>query len=55
MKIVEPEINDVYSRLKNVKKTQEQIQREAFNNQSYEGAEYKKKTKDVNEKLKKLF
>ena len=55
MTIVEPEINDVYLRLKNVKKTQEQIQGEAFDNQSYEGAEYKKKTKDVNEKLKKLF
>ena len=55
MKIVEPEINDVYLRLKNVKRTQEQIQGESFNNQSYEGAEYKKKTKDVNEKLKKLF
>lgn len=55
MKIVEQEINDVYLRLKNVKRTQEQIQGESFNNQSYEGAEYKKKTKDVNEKLKKLF
>ena len=55
MKIVEPEINDVYLRLKNIKRTQEHIQGESFNNQSHEGAEYKKKTKDINEKLKKLF
>ena len=55
MKIIEPEINDVYLRLRNVKRMQENIHGESFDNQSNEGAEYKKKTKDVNDKLKKLF
>lgn len=55
MKIVEPEINDVYLRLMNAKRMRENIQSESFDNQSNEGAEYKRKTKDVNDKLKKLF
>ena len=55
MKFIEPEINDVYLRLKNVKRMRESIQGESFDNQSNDGAEYKKRTKDVNEKLKKLF
>lgn len=55
VKMVEPEINDVYIRLQQAKKKEEKIQSESFDNQFNEGAEYSKKTKDVNDKLKKLF
>ena len=55
MKFIEPEINDVYLRLRNAKRMRESIEGESFDNQSNDGAEYKKRTKDVNEKLKKLF
>lgn len=55
MKIIEPEINDVYLRLRNAKRMSKHINEKSFDNQANEGAEYKKKTKNVNEKLKKLF
>lgn len=55
VKMVEPEINDVYIRLQQAKKKEEKIQSESFDNQFNECAEYSKKTKDVNDKLKKLF
>ena len=55
MKIIEPEINDVYLRLRNAKRMSKHINEKTFDNQANEGAEYKKKTKNVNEKLKKLF
>jgi hypothetical protein len=55
VKMVEPEINDVYIRLQQAKKKEEKIQNESFDNQFSDGAEYTKKTKDVNDKLKKLF
>ena len=55
VKMVEPEINDVYIRLQQAKKKEEKIQNESFDNQFNESAEYSRKTKDVNDKLKKLF
>ena len=55
VKMVEPEINDVYIRLQQAKKKEEKIQSESFDNQFNEDAEYSRKTKDVNDKLKKLF
>lgn len=36
MKMIEPEINDVYLRLQNVKKTEERVESKDFNNQSNE-------------------
>ena len=55
MSIVESEINDVYLRLQNAKRSKEHIEQENFDNQKYDGAEYTPKTKTTNEKLKKLF
>lgn len=55
MKIIEPEINDVYLRLQNVKKTEERVESKDFNNQSNENAGYVKKTKETSDKMKKLF
>lgn len=55
MKIVEPEINDVYLRLKQSEKVQERVSEKSFDNQSNESASYQKKTKEVSEKMKKLF
>lgn len=55
MKIIEPEINDVYLRLQNVKKTEERVEFKDFNNQSNENAGYVKKTKETSNKMKKLF
>ena len=45
MKIIEPEINDVYLRLRNAKRMSKHINEKSFDNQANEGAEYKKKTK----------
>ncbi len=55
VKIVEPEINDVYIRLKQAKKREEKIADTSFENQYSKGAIYTKKTHDVSEKMKKLF
>lgn len=55
MKIIEPEINDVYLRLQNVKKTEERVESKDFNNQRNENAGYVKKTKETSDKMKKLF
>lgn len=55
VKMVEPEINDVYIRIQQAKKKEEKIQNESFENQFNQGADYSKKTKDVNDRLKKLF
>lgn len=45
MKMIEPEINDVYLRLQNVKKTEERVESKDFNNQSNENAGYVKRLK----------
>ena len=55
MKMIEPEINDVYLRLQNVKKTEERVESKDFNNQSNENAGYVKKTKETSDRMKKLF
>ena len=55
MKMIEPEINDVYLRLQNVKKTEERVESKDFNNQSNENAGYVKKTKETSDRIKKLF
>lgn len=55
IKIVEPEINDVYIRLKQAKKREEKIADTSFENHYSKGAIYTKKTHDVSEKMKKLF
>jgi len=55
IKMVEPEINDVYIRLQQAKKKEDKIKENSFDNQYNNGAEYKSKSKKVNEKLKKLW
>lgn len=55
IKMIEPEINDVYLRLQNTKKVQERVADKNFENQVYEGAMYTPKTTEVSEKMKSLF
>ena len=55
MKMIEPEINDVYIRIQRAKKTQSKVEQQSFDNQSNESAVYVKKTKEINKKMKKLF
>ena len=55
MKMIEPEINDVYLRLQNIKKTEERVESKDFNNQINENAGYVKKTKETSDRMKKLF
>lgn len=55
MKIVEPEINDVYLRIQRAEKTKSSVENKSFENQSNENAGYTRKTKDINDKMKKLF
>lgn len=55
IKMIEPEINDVYMRLQTAEKIKSKVENEAFENQSNTNAGYVKKTKDVNDKLKNLF
>lgn len=54
-KIIESEINDVYLRLQRVEKAQNKADNIECENHKIIGADYVKKTKDVNEKMKKLF
>lgn len=55
IKMVKPEINDVYIRLKQAENRKEKIADTNFDNQFNKGAEYKKQTKKVNERMKNLF
>ena len=55
VKFVEPEINDVYIRLKQAEKKKASIEDKSFDNQYNEGAGYTKKTKETSNKLKTLF
>lgn len=55
MKIIEPEINDVYLRLKRVKKSKAKAESMDYANQSNNSAGYTKKTKETNDRMKKLF
>ena len=55
MKMIEPEINDVYLRIQKAEKAKSSVENKSFENQSNENAGYTRKTKDVNDKMKKLF
>lgn len=55
IKMIEPEINDVYLRLQEAKKVKSRVENTSFDNQSNVSADYKAKTKEVNSKMKKLF
>lgn len=55
MRMIEPEINDVYLRIQGAEKTQTRVKQQSFDNQSNMGAGYTKKTREVNDKMKKLF
>lgn len=55
MKIVEPEINDMYLRLKKAEISKSKITNITYNNQTNKSAVYTKKTKDTSEKMKRLF
>ena len=51
-KMIEPEINDVYLRLQEAEKVKLRVENGSFDNHSNTGAEYIKKTKEVNDKMK---
>ena len=55
MKMIEPEINDVYLRLQRVKKSQTKSEKIMCDNQCNKSAKYTKKTKEINNRMKKLF
>lgn len=55
MKIIEPEINDVYLRLQRIEKAKTKAENIEAKNQSSNGAKYTKKTKETSDKMKKLF
>ena len=55
IKIIEPEINDVYLRLQRVKKSQTKSEKIMCDNQCNQSAKYTKKTKEINDRMKKLF
>jgi hypothetical protein len=55
IKMIELEINDVYLRIQAAEKTKLKVERQAFDNQLNKNAEYVKKTKEINEKMKKIF
>lgn len=51
LKIVEKNINTVYLRMKNVEKTKEEAKNTTIDTVNHTGAEYQRKTKEVNNKL----
>ena len=55
VKIVEPEINDVYIRLRQSKNREEKIKENSYENQFNNGAKYTRKTQDINGRMKKWF
>ena len=55
MKMIEPEINDVYLRIQRAEKAKSKAEQQSFDNQSNDSAGYVKKTKEINGKMKKLF
>jgi len=55
MLFVENEINDVTIRLKNVKHSEDKIEKMKMENQTNEGSEYKSKTTQVNKDLDELW
>ncbi|WP_206459332.1 hypothetical protein [Anaerovorax sp. IOR16] len=55
VKMVEPVINDVYVRIQQTKMSEERVIQSSFENQYNKGADYKKKTKAENDRLKELW
>lgn len=51
LKIVESNINNVYLRMKNVQKTKEEAENTTIDTANHIGADYQRKTKEVNNKL----
>ena len=51
LKIIEKNINTVYLRMKNVEKTKEEAKNTTIDAANHIGAEYQRKTKEVNNKL----
>ncbi len=51
VKIVEKNINTVYLKMKNVQKTKEEAKNTTIDTANHTGAEYQRKTKEVNNKL----
>lgn len=51
LKIVENNINNVYLRMKNVQKTKEEAKNTTIDTANHIGAEYQRKTKEVNNEL----
>lgn len=51
LKIVESNINNVYMRMKNVEKAKEEAKNTTIDTTGHTGAEYQRKTKEVNSKL----
>ena len=51
LKIVERNINTVYLRMKNIQKTKEEAKHTTIDTTNHQGAEYQRKTKEVNNKL----
>jgi len=55
MMIIEKELNDVYIRVQQTKKSEEKIKEKDMTNQINDGANYQPNTKQLNEKLKDLW
>lgn len=51
LKIVESNINNVYLRMKNIQKTKEEAENTTIDTANHVGADYQRKTKEVNNKL----
>lgn len=51
LKVVERNINTVYLRMKNIEKTKEEAKNATIDTANSDGAEYQRKTKEVNNKL----
>jgi hypothetical protein len=51
IKVVEGNINNVYMRMKNVEKAKEEAKNMTINTTNHTGAEYQRKTKEVNNEL----
>lgn len=51
LKVVESNINNVYLRMKNIQKTKEEAKNAVVDTANHTGADYQKKTREVNNKL----
>ena len=55
MKMIEPEINDVYLRLQRAERAKTKVENVEYENQNHDSASYVKKTKETSDRMKKLF